>query len=398
MSLVARLSTVSKRIVGGALSQLPDSVTGRLLPGHYRFRVNDIPPAPVFASTSPSLLIAPTNFAGQGFQWAAAVRDRGAAQALSLAVAKPGDYAHAVDVRVPVGVYAASTSWSRDLRRAVANEVSHVLVEAGRRPLGSVLTESLDDQVRWMLDRGIVVGYLAHGSDLRLPSRHVEREPDSPFRHGLAREFSRWEWLVRDNLALIARHGLPTLVSTPDLLLDIPSAHWLPVVIDPQAWRSDSPVLERPVPRVVHAPSRGVVKGSELVDAAMAPLVEEGLIEYQRVAGVPHREMPEVYRDADVVLDQFRIGDYGVAACEAMAAGRLVISRVSANARDAVAAQVPGGLPVVEASARDLESTMRAVLDDRDSYRLMAARGPDFVSALHDGVRSATVIERFLAT
>jgi len=389
-----------KRLAGSVLGRLPDALVGRVLPGSYRFRTAQIPPPPVLpvrvSTEGRALVIAPTNYAGQGFRWASSVRERLGIPAVSIAVAMPGDFAHEVDIRVPQGVYAASRGWSLALRDTVADRASHVLVEAGRRPFGSVLAESLDDQVRWMLDRGLTVGYLAHGSDLRLPSRHVSRLPDSPFLHGLAPERERWERTVRQNLALIERHELPTLVSTPDLLLDAPGAEWLPVVVDPEPWRTDEPVLERRVPLVVHAPSRGVVKGSELVDAALASLIGEGLIEYRRITGVPHREMPALYREADIVLDQFRIGDYGVAACEALAGGRLVISSVSRESRDAVRSTSGLELPIVEASAAELDRVLRQVLADRERYRAMAAAGPEFVSALHDGRPSVAVLERFL--
>ena len=43
------------------------------------------------------------------------------------------------------------------------------------------------------------------------------------------------------------------MVSTPDLLLDLPGAVWLPVVVDTELWRPGPPVLEREVPVVLHA-------------------------------------------------------------------------------------------------------------------------------------------------
>lgn len=389
---------VLKRVLGFVLALLPDAVVGRVLPGTYRFRPQEVPAPPALPPEGGALVIAPTNYAGQGFLWARALRERTGASAVSIAVAMPGDFAHEVDSRVPQGVYAASTAWSRSLRAALAARASHVLVEAGRRPFGSVLTESLDDQVRWMLERGLTVGYLAHGSDLRLPSRHAARFADSPFLHGLAAERERWERIVSDNLALIERHALPTLVSTPDLLLDAPDAEWLPVVVDPGAWSTEERVLGRRVPVVVHAPSRGVVKGSELVDEALAPLIEEGLIDYRRISGVPHRQMPSLYREADIVLDQFRIGDYGVAACEALAGGRLVISSVSRESRAAVRAATGSDLPIVEAPAGELDRVLREVLAERERFRSVAQAGPAFVEALHDGRRSVAVLERFLQT
>src|SRR5690606_40172359 len=111
-------------------------------------------------------------------------------------------------------------------------------------------------------------------------------------------------------------------VSTPDLLLDAPRAVWLPVVVDPQRWRSENPVLTRARPVVVHVPSNPWLKGSDVVDAELTRLAERGVVDYRRVSGIASAEMPAVLAEADIVVDQLRMGLYGVAACEAMAGGR----------------------------------------------------------------------------
>ena len=108
--------------------------------------------------------------------------------------------------------------------------------------------------------------------------------------------------------------------------------------------------------------------------------------------------MPSLYREADIVLDQFRIGDYGVAACEALAGGRLVISSVSRESRAAVRAATGSDLPIVEAPAGELDRVLREVLAERERFRSVAQAGPAFVEDLHDGRRSVAVLDRFLQT
>ena len=70
------------------------------------------------------------------------------------------------------------------------------------------------------------------------------------------------------------------------------------------------------------------------------------MIEYRQIVGVPHAEMPEFYAGADIVLDQFTLGSYGVAACEAMASGRLVMGHVDEPARAEVRDRTGLDLPV----------------------------------------------------
>src|SRR5690606_26671255 len=100
--------------------------------------------------------------------------------------------------------------------------------------------------------------------------------------------------------------------------------------------------------------------------------------------------------DADVVLDQFRIGNYGVAACEAMAAGRLVVSHVTAQVRDHVRASSGKGRPVVEATPDTIEAVLRDVVARREHFRAEAARGPGSVADLPDGATAARVLAPFL--
>ena len=53
-----------------------------------------------------------------------------------------------------------------------------------------------------------------------------------------------------------------------------------------------------------------------------------GLVDYTPLRDVPWSEMPGVIASADIVLDQFALGGYGVAAVEAMASGRAVVGHV----------------------------------------------------------------------
>jgi len=44
----------------------------------------------------------------------------------------------------------------------------------------------------------------------------------------------------------------------------------------------------------------------------------------------------------------------------------------------------------------DVETTIRAVLADRDAYALLAAAGPGFARRWHDGRGSAEILARFV--
>lgn len=375
---------------------LPERARVRLAPAHARFGPDDVPPPPKVPATPVRLYVGPANYAGQGHAWARAAERLPGVGAVSMAAVRQGDFAFPVDDAVPEPVYSLSRGWQRE-RRALLPRFTHVVVEAGRPLLGQLVRGGALAEARWLAERGVAVAIVCHGSEIRLPSRHREREPWSPFTPD-------WELtaVLEERAARLARGldrlGLPVLVSTPDLLLDVPAATWLPVVVDVERWAGAGQrgVLEREVPVVVHAPSSSHVKGSELAEPVLESLAVRGLIEYRRVEGVPAADMPRVYGEADVVLDQLRIGNYGVAACEAMAAGRVVVSHVSEVVREHAREAAGADLPILEATADSLEQVLLDVLADRDRARALAAQGPAFVRTLHDGTRSAEVLSPFL--
>jgi hypothetical protein len=90
------------------------------------------------------------------------------------------------------------------------------------------------------------------------------------------------------------------------------------------------------------------------------------------------------------------MGIYGVAACEAMAAGRVVVSFVGDTVRARARKATGRELPIVEATPGTLVEVVEKLLDDRDAARDFAAAGPSYVWANHDGRRSALALAPFL--
>lgn len=385
------------KLAGQILARLPISLLGRMLPPSLRFTARDVE-APPAVSGERRVIIAPLNYAGQAYEWARALeRADATVSAQSAMIRKHSDFRHMADYTVPIGAYAASGRWHRTWSRHVYGNATHVIVEAQKQPLGNILAETTERQVQGLVEAGIRVAMVCHGSDIRLPSRHAASHPDSPFRNAADPVTRRLERVTQQNADLLARLGVPVFVSTPGLIADVPSATWLPVTVRPQTWATPEVPMMRRVPVVVHAPSSGWLKGTDLIDATMSRLAEEGLIEYRRIGRVPHAQMPEIVRDADIVLEQFRIGDYGVAACEAMAAGRLVMGYVSASVAQVVESATGKELPVVASRASDLEATVRRAVEDRDWARSRAFEGPSFVEEVHDGAMSAKILRDFIA-
>lgn len=351
------------------------------------------------------LLIGPANYAGQGHAWASAVNTHVAgAKAENVYVYPPASkFVFASDLPM------TSIEWQSPRARLgiaadFAAPASHVLIEAGRPIVGTDAPGS--DAHGWSVDStrhdidallagGKHVALLFHGSEVRDPAVHADLDVWSPFRHRANEAFA-------DALAARAAHimrsvirdlDLVRFVSTLDLFDYVPDARWLPVVVGPDAFATSPPALESGVPVVAHAPTSSALKGSEWIDPVLARLEGEGVIHYRRFDSIPSPAVPRMLRGVDVLVDQIVLGNPGVLAAEAMAAGRLVVSHLPESVRR----RFPEPPPVVEANPGSLEETVRAIAAAPEKYGAIAAAGRTFAHSYHDGRYSARVLsEEFL--
>ena len=347
--------------------------------------------------------IGPANMAGQGWEWAKALERNIPGVGTHVMVVDRGQpYRYPDDEFVEVTKYRRNAQWAQTFENRALAEWTHALFESGRPLFGLRHGDTFVGDAKVLRAAGVRVGMLLHGSEVRNPTINVMQTPWSPFTARIDEQTMRLQTqvdkLVPELRAFMSdeQYGGPVFVSTPDLLRHLPGAIWLPVVVDAEKWAYDGPLLEREVPVVFHAPSRSSLKGSSHVETALAPLVAEGLVEYRRVEGVAPEEMVGLVKDADIVLDQFALGLYGVAACEAMMAGRLVLSHITDEVRGVVRDDTGLDVPIVEAPADTLEAVLREVLTERDRYREIASHGPGFVREVHDGRRSAAVLAEHL--
>ena len=379
------------RIVAGqgALGAVADAV-------RFRFTEADIPVVPPLSDHEIRLVIGPANEAGQGKEWAHAVeRNVPTASATVVRAIGADPFQPAVDLNVPVAVYRRSEVW-HEAFEAYLSSHTHVIWESGLRLLGRRYDDVVQE-IRRLEGDGVRGALLFHGSDIRPPSRHAEQSAWSPFHRTSEGPVRAFEDRARRNLALAEQAGVPVFVSTPDLLQWVPSAHWCPVVVDSQRWREAkvrNPSTKRPV--VVHAPSSPWLKGTALIEPVVRTLDQEGVIEYREVQGVPHAAMPAFYGEADVMLDQFALGSYGVAAGEAMAAGTVVMGHVDEHTRRMVRERTGMELPVWEATAESLEEQLRLFAAEPEAFAELRTQGQEYVRRVHDGQMSARALAPFL--
>lgn len=347
------------------------------------------------------VLIGPANSAGQGWAWARALEQAsGDIRAVSMQFVHDDDiFGYQIDQPVLSGFGAHSGRWQDQQLRALSG-YDAVFVESALPVLGGLANGNPVKQIEALRAAGTRIALLFHGSDLRDPDMHLASEPDSYF--SVDSEFTEMMRLrTQQSRAVIAATGAPVFVSTPDLLSEVHGARWLPVVIDWESWSGDPAeeiLLPTRTPVVVHAPSSSHIKGTSLVTGVLEALDSAGVITYQRVSNVSHLQMRKIVQGADVVVDQFRGGSYGVAACEAMAAGKIVVSHVSETVRERTERLSGMALPIVEAQPATLEAVLRGLMADPTRSRKLAKLGREFTLRWHDGRHSGQVLLEWLRT
>jgi glycosyltransferase involved in cell wall biosynthesis len=153
--------------------------------------------------------------------------------------------------------------------------------------------------------------------------------------------------------------------------------------IDLAAWEP-RPKDPGDVLRVAHAPSKRAVKGTDAVLAAVESLRKRGApIELDLIEGVPNREARIRYGAADVVVDQLRIGWYGMLAIESMALAKPVVVHLDEEAAAETEEAFGLELPLVRAEENGLEDVLAGLVDVRESLPELGRRSREYVEQVH---------------
>lgn len=415
---VSHISQLRTEVVARVAPALPRPLREKLVPPRYSWSYADLAPRARAGEGEVRALIAPANYASQGFYWARAAETLPGVSCVNLAFGwAPGVSSIEPDYWVHGNVGKHSHLWARRQRKAILQEFTHVLYEAERPILGGLYDGDVAAEIRDLQAHGIKVAMISHGSDIRTPSRHVELEEFSPFVAPLDGLTEALEIKAGRNHALLDRVDLPLYASTADLLLYRPEAIWLPTLTDPERWlalppsqfwqwEETSPVSQeeglpptqggQQKPVVLHVPSKSALKGTASIASAMRKLEEEGYIEYLEAEKVPYTDMPDLVSKADVVIDQVSMGLYGVASVEAMLAGRIVVAQAGQHIRDHIARETGWDLPIVEANPDTVYDVVRDIARHPERYRDRIEQGRAFATEVHSQERVAKALRPFL--
>jgi hypothetical protein len=229
------------------------------------------------------------------------------------------------------------------------------------------------------------------GSDIRIAE--VEAA-DNPYyaRLGPGYEYAEAETYARSRQAqaLFARAGVACLLSCHSLRPNLqPDLFPRPYFVRQRVWLPDfapmPPDPQRQRPLLVHSPSAPIAKGTAAVLAAVEKLRSHYDFDFKLIQNMPRDQALQVVKDADLFLDQFVLGGYGLAALEAMALAKPVVLYV----KPSLLAQYPTDLPVINANQADLADVLAPLLVDGPLRRAAGLRSRQYVEHHHDALTAA---------
>ena len=173
----------------------------------------------------------------------------------------------------------------------------------------------------------------------------------------------------------------------PDLLNLLPQekSGFLPYAIRlDDHWKA--PTIEsddaKPL-KVLHLATDRVLKGSALIEQAIAPLVDEGKVEFRSYANIPRDMALAHMREADVLIDQMVLGWYGAQAVEAMMMGKAVVCRIDEAQGARIHPEMAQEMPIVSCDLDGIDTVLGRLCANRDEVRHLGDRGRQFAKRWH---------------
>lgn len=250
----------------------------------------------------------------------------------------------------------------------------------------------------WMKDlpllkaAGKTIAMTFLGDDIRTLALARRHNPES---HLLAPENAALHaGLEADKVRIVARaarYADLIYATNPDLLALLPErAAFLPYTCIDPAEIAPRPIRTEGPLRIMHAPTHRITKGTPHVLAAVEALKAAGSeIEFRLIENLPHQEARRLMQDADIFVDQLRVGWYGGSCVEAMAMGAVAVAYLH-GPDIALSPFGASDLPIVSATAHDIEVRLAGLLQqDRAALHRLAGTSVAFVRRHHDPARIA---------
>jgi glycosyltransferase involved in cell wall biosynthesis len=216
------------------------------------------------------------------------------------------------------------------------------------------------------------------GSDIRIESMEKERNPffTMPPKDS-KKQIKRLEfWSNHTDEVIVSDHSM-------DIFLKpyFKKIHVVGQRIDAQGITPSYPSPDKKIPLIVHAPSNNAIKGTKFVEKAIQELERKKIpFEYKRITNMTNAQALELYKSADIIVDQLILGSYGIFACEAMALGKPVVCYI----QESLIPTFPKDLPIINANPDTIQSVLENLLQDGNYRHQSGIKSRNFAQNYHD--------------
>jgi glycosyltransferase involved in cell wall biosynthesis len=178
-------------------------------------------------------------------------------------------------------------------------------------------------------------------------------------------------------------------VSTPDLLAFVPQSIWVPNPINTEKYLFVEPNKKAHKLRILHAPSKRSLKGTEYVLQAIEKLKIKGYdIEFILLENVSHNEVLKQIEVSDIIVDQLILGWYGVFSIEGMCLGKPVLCYIRQDLLE-----MNPELPILNTTPKSIYTNLIKLIENPEQRIKLGAQGRRYVEKVHD---SRTVTEELI--
>lgn len=295
-------------------------------------------------------------------------------EAFSMCSPHPFAYPSAIDMVLPI----RGERWLRGMDRIGALFRIGDEINVFHYYSHSLLPLMLDARYEKWRGKRIVTEFF--GSDVRLPETEARRNPyyvNSYHESETANRKKLQAWSdLTDGEVIFPDHSF-------NLFLEpyFDKIHVVGQRIDCTRYAPSYPDAQTKRLRVMHAPSQQAFKGTAHIERAVESLKSKGLdFDYIRVSGMAHAEAVELYKTADLVIDQLCGGAHGVFACEAMALGKPVVCYILPE----LVAGFPEGFPIINANPDTIESVLEEWIQSPGRLHEVGRQSRAYAERVHD--------------
>lgn len=186
---------------------------------------------------------------------------------------------------------------------------------------------------------------------------------------------------------MFTKYSQKTYVTTPDLKVFSPSSELL---FQPKHTFFDYDyvgISKNKKLKVVHAPSNTTIKGTkEIINACEK---YKDYIELILVENMNNKDALKVYKKADIVIDQLKIGWYGGFAVEVMRMGKPVIAYISDLSLSNIEQNIQDDLPIINANIQNIESVLIDFIKNREKLDILSQKSYQYVNKYHNPIQIA---------